>query len=316
MTRQKLVTVRLSAAQYARLAAAAAAASTSSSALYPGSCVRLPRRRGSPLPHPCATTPAGALVRTVSCRLTAAEAERLDEQARECEIPVAAYVRLVLRGHTPSVGRPVAHAAVVALSRVGNNLNQLTRLAHGGTLLSRDLFSAIEILRAEIHRLRERDPWRFGGPPMIAFKGGRISAGGKRSGLGSGFGGLVAYLKEGKAGSPSNPERVAWVSYRNLDGISDPTLAGRLMRAYAEENPRVERPVYHFGLSLSPGEHLTPEQWNAAVDRVLARMGLAEHQAVVMAHGDTDREHVHIVVNRVGRRRPGVGPEARHGQGV
>ncbi|HEY0784175.1 MAG TPA: AAA family ATPase, partial [Thermoanaerobaculia bacterium] len=41
------------------------------------------------------------------------------------------------------------------------------------------------------------------------------------------------------------------------------------------------------------------EQWNAAVDRVLARMGLAEHQALVVAHGDTDREHVHIVVNRV-----------------
>jgi hypothetical protein len=135
---------------------------------------------------------------------------------------------------------------------------------------------------------------------MIAFKGGRISAGGKRSGLGSGFGSLVAYLKEGKVGSPPNPERVAWVSYRNLDGISDPMLAARLMRAYAEENPRVERPVYHVGLSLSPGEHLTPEQWNAAVDHVLARMGLAEHQAVVMAHGDTDREHLHIVVNRVG----------------
>jgi hypothetical protein len=135
---------------------------------------------------------------------------------------------------------------------------------------------------------------------MIAFKGGRISAGGKRSGLGSGFGSLVSYLKQGKAGSPPNPERVAWVSYRNLDGISDPTLAARLMRAHAEENPRVERPVYHFGLSLSPGERLTPEQWNAAAGRVLARMGLAEHQAVVMAHGDTDREHVHIVVNRVG----------------
>jgi AAA domain-containing protein/relaxase-like protein/DNA relaxase TraI-like protein/RNA helicase len=136
---------------------------------------------------------------------------------------------------------------------------------------------------------------------VIAFKGGRVSAGGKRSGLGSGFGSLVSYLKHGKAGSLSNPERVAWVSYRNLDGISDPTLAARLMRAYAEENPRVERPVYHFGLSLSPGEHLTPEQWDAAVDRVLARMGLSEHQALVMAHGDTDREHVHIVVNRVGQ---------------
>ena len=47
---------------------------------------------------------------------------------------------------------------------------------------------------------------------MIAFKGGRISASGKRSGLGSGFGSLVSYLKNGKAGSLPNPERVAWVS--------------------------------------------------------------------------------------------------------
>ena len=135
---------------------------------------------------------------------------------------------------------------------------------------------------------------------MIAFKGGRISASGKRSGLGSGFGSLVSYLKSGKAGSQPNPERVAWVSYRNLDDITEPAYAGRLMRAYAEENPRVERPVYHFGLSLSPGEHLTPEQWEAAVDRVLDRMGLAGHQALVIAHGDTEREHVHVVVNRVG----------------
>src|SRR4051794_22556293 len=134
---------------------------------------------------------------------------------------------------------------------------------------------------------------------MIAFKGGRVSAGGKRTGLGTGFGSLVSYLKNGKEASP-NPERVAWVSYRNLDGISDPTLAGRLMRAHAGENPRVERPVYHFGLSLAPGEHLSPEQWNAAVDRVLARMGLDRHQALVIAHGDTDKEHVHVVVNRVG----------------
>jgi len=135
---------------------------------------------------------------------------------------------------------------------------------------------------------------------VIAFKGGRMTAAGKRSGLGSGFGSLISYLKHGRADALPNPERVAWVSYRNLDGIDDPALAGRLMRAYAEENPRVERPVYHFGLSLAPGEHLTPEQWDVAVDRVLERLGLAEHQAVVMAHRDTNREHVHVVVNRVG----------------
>jgi len=77
-------------------------------------------------------------------------------------------------------------------------------------------------------------------------------------------------------------------------------MAAKIMRAHAEQNARVERPVYHFALSLAEGERLTREQWNAAVDRVLDRMGLAGHQALVVAHGDTAKEHVHVVVNRVG----------------
>ena len=73
----------------------------------------------------------------------------LIERAKECDLPIAAYVRQVLRGDTPSARRPQAHAALVALSRVGNNLNQLTRLAHGGTLIPRDLYRAIEAIQAE-----------------------------------------------------------------------------------------------------------------------------------------------------------------------
>jgi hypothetical protein len=154
MTREKLVTVRLSTAQYARLAAAAAAASTSSSALIRDLVFAALDPAGS-APSSLGSTSAGALVRIVSCRLTTAEADRLAEQARDCELPVAAYVRLVLRGSSPKPHRPAVHAAVVALSRVGNNLNQLTRLAHGGTLMSRDLFGAVEALRAEVYRVRE-----------------------------------------------------------------------------------------------------------------------------------------------------------------
>ncbi len=134
---------------------------------------------------------------------------------------------------------------------------------------------------------------------MIVFKGGGLSSSGSRSGTGKGFGGLVSYLQNGHRAS-ADPERVAWTSTRNLDDIEEPRTAAKVMRAHAEQNPRVERPVYHFGLSLAPGEHLSPEQWNAAVDRVLARMGLDRHQALVIAHGDTDKEHVHVVVNRVG----------------
>ena len=133
---------------------------------------------------------------------------------------------------------------------------------------------------------------------MIVFKGGGRSSGGFRTGLGTGFGGLAAYLEKGSLDA-LNPDRVAWVSYRNLDGVDDPAHAAQLMRAHASEFPRTTKPVYHLGLSLHPGEHLSTERWDLVVDRVLHRLGLDGHQAVVIAHQDTDKEHVHIVVNRV-----------------
>ena len=154
MPRTKLVSVRLSSAEYTRLTLAAEAASSSPSSLLRDLALA---SLGEPVPAatPLERVPAGLLVRRVSSRLTAAEAEMLALRARECDLPIAAYVRSVLRGSTPSARRPEAHAAVVALSRVGNNLNQLTRLAHGGTLVPRDLFLAIEALRTEVYRVRE-----------------------------------------------------------------------------------------------------------------------------------------------------------------
>jgi hypothetical protein len=134
---------------------------------------------------------------------------------------------------------------------------------------------------------------------VIVFKGGGRSASGARTGLGKSFGGLVSYLKLGSREAP-RPDRVAWISYRHLEGVDDPARAAQIMRIHAAENPRVQKPVYHFGLSLYPGEHLSPEQWDQAVDRVLRRLGLDRHQALVIAHRDTDKEHVHVVVNRVG----------------
>src|SRR6202049_112356 len=134
---------------------------------------------------------------------------------------------------------------------------------------------------------------------MIVFKGGCRSASGARTGLLKSFGGLIAYLTKGSRHA-LNPDRVAWTSFRNLDGVSDPARVAQVMRAHAGERPRVEKPVYHIGLSLHPLEHLSPEQWDQAVDRVLQRLGLGRHQALVVAHRDTDHEHVHVVVNRVG----------------
>jgi hypothetical protein len=153
ITRLRRLSVRLSAAEYSQLAAAATAAGTSPSTLLRDRALAA-LLHPLPSPHPLETSAGGLLTRRISSRLTAAEAEALGLRARECDLPVAAYVRHVLRGSTPSARRPAAREAVVALSRVGNNLNQLTRLAHGGTLIPADLFRAIEALRAEVYRVR------------------------------------------------------------------------------------------------------------------------------------------------------------------
>ena len=144
---------------------------------------------------------------------------------------------------------------------------------------------------------------------MIPFRGGHQNASGSRTGLGSGFGGAVRYLLEGRRDAPiAEAERVTWSSTRNLL-VSDPEKAAWHMRQWASQRKRVRKPVYHFGVSLAPqggaaglpaAEHLTQKQWEAVGERMLTALGLEDHQAVLAVHHDRDHEHLHVVVNRVG----------------
>jgi len=112
---------------------------------------------------------------------------------------------------------------------------------------------------------------------------------------GSGFAGLLRYLltKDGR-----HPERVEWTASRNL-ASADPRLAAVEMRATAERNVRVEKPVFHLSINLDPDERLDPAQLRQVVDRTLKDLGLEQHQALMVAHNDTDHQHVHVMVNRV-----------------
>jgi Relaxase/Mobilisation nuclease domain len=113
---------------------------------------------------------------------------------------------------------------------------------------------------------------------------------------GSGFGGLTRYLLNGKRDDPK-PERVEWTSSREL-ALEDPYEAAILMRMTAAQG-RAAKPVEHFSISLAPGEHLSREQWENVVDRTLQDLGLQGHQVLIVAHRDTDNEHIHLMVNRV-----------------
>lgn len=110
------------------------------------------------------------------------------------------------------------------------------------------------------------------------------------------FGPLATYLVSGR--SESETDRVAWTAGRNL-GSDDPALAAPLMQATARQSVLVQSPVYHLTISFDHQDHVTPEQMQSVVDRVLRDLGLSEHQALMVAHKDREHAHVHVMLNRV-----------------
>jgi hypothetical protein len=107
---------------------------------------------------------------------------------------------------------------------------------------------------------------------------------------------LAAYLLGPER--ETGPERVEWTTTRNLP-TSDPELAARVMRETAGQNASTKKPVYHIMLSAAPGDPIDRAMMERMADRVLDRLGLTEHQAVLVAHLDRPHHHLHIMVNRV-----------------
>jgi hypothetical protein len=114
--------------------------------------------------------------------------------------------------------------------------------------------------------------------------------------LGTGFKGVASYLESGKDGQQW--DRVEWVESRNLP-TRDPQTAARIMSATAHDSERTGAPVYHFSISFDPGDPVDRESMRRVADRTLRDLGLQDHQALIVAHGDTAHPHVHVVVNRV-----------------
>ena len=61
----------------------------------------------------------------------------------------------------------------------------------------------------------------------------------------------------------------------------------------------LEKPVCHYSLSWAEDETPSLKEVGRAVTESLEVMGMADRQAVMVAHRDTAQPHVHVVVNRV-----------------
>ena len=92
--------------------------------------------------------------------------------------------------------------------------------------------------------------------------------------------------------------RAAWTALRHLDGV-DPDVAHVVMQATAKQSRRVKKPCGHLVLSWAQNDPVTPELMEAVADQTLTDLGLAEHQAMYVAHDDTEHLHLHIIYNRI-----------------
>jgi hypothetical protein len=90
---------------------------------------------------------------------------------------------------------------------------------------------------------------------------------------------------------------VGWVEFRNLPtrrmGIAERIMAGTASVSYTR------KPVFHLSISFAPGDAVDEALMKRLMARTLADLRLGEHQAVIVAHIDTDDPHVHAMVNRV-----------------
>jgi len=74
------------------------------------------------------------------------------------------------------------------------------------------------------------------------------------------------------------------------------------MVAVASRSKRVQKPMMHYAISLSPGERLNDSEWRSLAKQYLQRMGYRDNQYLLVRHTDTPHhDHVHLVVNRVQR---------------
>lgn len=111
-----------------------------------------------------------------------------------------------------------------------------------------------------------------------------------KSRIGGNAGGLSGYMNQEK--------KKEWREVRNLPG-QDRHQDLRIFNDTASLSNRCENPVYHLSISYSPKDDPSKANMLEDIDRTLDDLGLADHQAEIVAHGDEDYKHVHIMVNRI-----------------
>ncbi|BCX48608.1 relaxase/mobilization nuclease [Haloferula helveola] len=126
---------------------------------------------------------------------------------------------------------------------------------------------------------------------------------------GSSFHGAFLYYAHDKRARTT--ARVAWTHTLNL--MTDRIEKAWKVMAYTAQHAarlksaagrsrtgdRVAKPVISYSLSWHPEQTPDKETMLEAARTSIDKLGLAEHEAVIVAHRDEPQPHVHVIVNRI-----------------
>ena len=123
------------------------------------------------------------------------------------------------------------------------------------------------------------------------------------------IGATVRYFEREKAPGRG---RVADIGFVELPPGVTLDTASQIMAATAREQAKIKElrgisargrptnnPYYHFSLSWHPEEHPTRPEVEQVVDGALTSLELEGHQAIWVAHADTEHYHAHVAVSRI-----------------
>jgi len=116
-------------------------------------------------------------------------------------------------------------------------------------------------------------------------------------------GAFLYYMHDPKA---LTRDRIAWAETVNMLTI-DPDKAWKVMAYTAKHQARLKqaagvkatKPVMAYSLSWKPGRNPDREHMREMALQSLSRLGMRDHEALIVAHQDTPHRHVHVIVNRI-----------------
>jgi hypothetical protein len=126
---------------------------------------------------------------------------------------------------------------------------------------------------------------------------------------GRSFKGAAAYYLHDKGAQTA--ERVAFTGTFNLPtqdaqravahmvDTAENAAALKMAAGLRATGRKLEKPVYSYSLAWHPDQTPGRDEQIQAVQASLERLGLNDHQAVIVGHTDTQHPHVHVIVNRV-----------------